>query len=105
MSILFVFLQNPVPTNKPGVEPKRPPRPVNITPLIKLSPTCANTIHVSWGSDYVRGYAITVALVHKRNSQDLLQRLKNKGVKHSDYTRGLSKYLFLQYAVSIELLA
>ncbi|KAI4467888.1 zinc finger miz domain-containing protein [Holotrichia oblita] len=84
-------LTNPVPTNKPGVEPKRPPRPVNITPLIKLSPTCANTIHVSWGSDYVRGYAITVALVHKRNSQDLLQRLKNKGVKHSDYTRGLIK--------------
>lgn len=84
-------LPNPVPTNKPGVEPKRPPRPVNITPLIKLSPTCANTIHVSWGSDYVRGYAITVAMVHKRNSQDLLQRLRNKGVKHSDYTRGLIK--------------
>ncbi|GJQ80180.1 hypothetical protein Trydic_g23757 [Trypoxylus dichotomus] len=84
-------LPNPVPTNKPGVEPKRPPRPVNITPLIKLSPTCPNTIHVSWGSDYVRGYAITVVLVHKRTSQDLLQRLKNKGVKHSDYTRGLIK--------------
>ncbi|XP_022913975.1 E3 SUMO-protein ligase PIAS2 isoform X2 [Onthophagus taurus] len=84
-------LPNPVPTNKPGVEPKRPPRPVNITPLVKLSPTVPNTIHVSWGSDYVRGYALTVALVHKRTSQDLLQRLKSKGAKHSDYTRGLIK--------------
>lgn len=34
--------QNPVATNKPGVEPKRPPRPVNITPHVKISPTVAN---------------------------------------------------------------
>ncbi|XP_018330903.1 E3 SUMO-protein ligase PIAS2 [Agrilus planipennis] len=84
-------LPNPIPTNKPGVEPKRPPRPVNITPLVKLSPTVANNIHVSWAADYGRGYAITVALVHKRNSSDLLQRLKSRGVKHSDHTRGLIK--------------
>ncbi|KAF2896135.1 hypothetical protein ILUMI_10048 [Ignelater luminosus] len=84
-------LPNPIPTNKPGVEPKRPPRPVNITPMVKLSPTVANAIHVSWAADYGRGYAITVALVHKRNSNDLLQRLKSRGVKHSDHTRGLIK--------------
>lgn len=84
-------LPNPIPTNKPGVEPKRPPRPVNITPMIKLSPTVANTINVSWGAEYGRGYAITIALVHKRNSTDLLQRLKNRGMKHSDHTRGLIK--------------
>lgn len=73
------------------MEPKRPPRPVNITAMAKLSPTVANSIHVSWAADYGRGYAITVALVHKRSSSELLQRLKSRGVKHSDHTRGLSK--------------
>nr|CAI5835541.1 unnamed protein product [Callosobruchus analis] len=84
-------LPNPIPTNKPGVEPKRPPRPVNITQMVKLSPTVANTISVSWATDYSRGYAITVSLVHKLTSSDLLQRLKNKGVKHADHTRALIK--------------
>ncbi|KAJ8924331.1 hypothetical protein NQ315_007127, partial [Exocentrus adspersus] len=84
-------LPNPIPTNKPGVEPKRPPRPVNITQMVKLSPTVANTITVSWAADYGRGYAITVALVHKLTSFDLLQRLKNKGAKNADHTRALIK--------------
>ncbi|XP_044744870.1 E3 SUMO-protein ligase PIAS2 isoform X2 [Coccinella septempunctata] len=84
-------LPNPIPTNKPGVEPKRPPKPVNITSLVKLSPTVPNQISVSWAAEYGRGYAITVALVHKLTSHDLLMRLKQKGAKHSDYTRGLIK--------------
>nr|KAF7427710.1 hypothetical protein H0235_007404 [Vespula pensylvanica] len=84
-------LPNPIPTNKPGVEPKRPPRPVNISPLIKLSPTVGNQIHVSWSSDYGRRYAIAVYLVRKLSSAELLTRLKNRGVRHSDYTRGLIK--------------
>ncbi|XP_043501149.1 E3 SUMO-protein ligase PIAS1 isoform X4 [Polistes fuscatus] len=84
-------LPNPIPTNKPGVEPKRPPRPVNISPLVKLSPLVGNQIHVSWSSDYGRRYAIAVYLVRKLSSSELLIRLKNKGVRHSDYTRGLIK--------------
>ncbi|CAG9863162.1 unnamed protein product [Phyllotreta striolata] len=84
-------LPNPVPTNKPGVEPKRPPRPVNITQMVKLSPTVANTITVSWAAEYNRGYAISVSLVHKLNSTDLLQRLKNKGIKNADHTRAIIK--------------
>lgn len=47
----LVTLPNPIPTNKPGVEPKRPPRPVNITSLCRLSPTVANQINVTWASD------------------------------------------------------
>ncbi|KAL3199162.1 hypothetical protein MRX96_014124 [Rhipicephalus microplus] len=31
-------LPNPIPTNKPGMEPKRPSRPINIAPLCRLSP-------------------------------------------------------------------
>ncbi|XP_012261053.1 E3 SUMO-protein ligase PIAS1-like isoform X2 [Athalia rosae] len=84
-------LPNPIPTNKPGVEPKRPPRPVNISPLVKLSPTVGNQIHVSWSADYGRRYAIAVYLVRKLSSTELLTRLKNRGVRHSDYTRGLIK--------------
>ncbi|XP_057669109.1 E3 SUMO-protein ligase PIAS3 isoform X2 [Diorhabda carinulata] len=84
-------LPNPIPTNKPGVEPKRPPRPVNITQMVKLSPTVANTITVSWAADYGRGYAISVSLVHKLSSMDLLQRLKLKGVKNADHTRAIIK--------------
>ncbi|CAK9822377.1 E3 SUMO-protein ligase PIAS3 [Anthophora retusa] len=84
-------LPNPIPTNKPGVEPKRPPRPVNISPLVKLSPTVANQIHVTWSADYGRRYAIAIYLVRKLSSAELLSRLKNRGVRHSDYTRGLIK--------------
>ncbi|XP_076166318.1 E3 SUMO-protein ligase Su(var)2-10 isoform X4 [Ptiloglossa arizonensis] len=84
-------LPNPIPTNKPGVEPKRPPRPVNISPLVKLSPTVANQIHVTWSADYGRRYAIAIYLVRKLSSTELLSRLKCRGVRHSDYTRGLIK--------------
>ena len=47
-----VQLPNPIPTNKPGVEPKRPPKPVNITPLCKLSPILPNAVNIKWASEY-----------------------------------------------------
>ncbi|XP_072395892.1 E3 SUMO-protein ligase PIAS2-like isoform X2 [Diabrotica undecimpunctata] len=84
-------LPNPIPTNKPGVEPKRPPRPVNITGMVKLSPTVGNHISVSWATDFTRGYVISVSLVHKLSSMDLLQRLKSKGAKNVEYTRSIIK--------------
>lgn len=40
--------QNVIPTNKPGAEPKRPGRPVNITHLCYLSASVVNNIVVSW---------------------------------------------------------
>jgi hypothetical protein len=48
-------LPNPIPTNKPGQEPKRPPRPVNITHLCKLSPILPNNVSVKWGAEYGKG--------------------------------------------------
>ena len=47
-----VQLPNPIPTNKPGVEPKRPPKPVNITPLCKLSPILQNMVTIKWASEF-----------------------------------------------------
>jgi len=61
--------------------------------MVKLSPTVANHITVSWNTEYGRGYAIAVYLVRKLTSSELLQRLKTRGVRHSDFTRGLSKYI------------
>lgn len=47
---------------------------------------------VSWASEYGRCYVISVYLVQKLTSDDLLQRLKNKGAKIADFTRSLSEY-------------
>ncbi|KZS18611.1 E3 SUMO-protein ligase PIAS3 [Daphnia magna] len=86
----LVTLPNPIPTNKPGVEPKRPPRPVNITSLCRLSPTVANQINVTWSSDIGgRGYVMAVYVVRRLASTDLLQRLRTKGMRAAEYTRGL----------------
>ncbi len=46
--------QNPIPTNKPGMEPKRPSRPVNITPICRISSTVPNQINISWASELGR---------------------------------------------------
>jgi hypothetical protein len=59
---------------------------------VKLSPTVANTIHVNWAADFTRAYVLSVFMVRKLTSGELLQRLKNKGTKNPDYTRSLSKY-------------
>ncbi|XP_030371388.1 E3 SUMO-protein ligase PIAS2 isoform X3 [Scaptodrosophila lebanonensis] len=84
-------LPNVIPTNRPNVEPKRPPRPVNVTSNVKLSPTVTNTIMVQWCPDYTRSYCLAVYLVKKLTSAQLLHRMKTKGVKPADYTRGLIK--------------
>ncbi|XP_032591181.1 E3 SUMO-protein ligase PIAS1 isoform X2 [Drosophila grimshawi] len=84
-------LPNVIPTNRPNVEPKRPPRPVNVTANVKLSPTVTNTIMVQWCPDYTRSYCLAVYLVKKLTSAQLLHRMKTKGVKPADYTRALIK--------------
>jgi len=43
-----VAVQPPIPTNKLGVEPKRPGLPVNITPQCHQSAAVPNHIHVTW---------------------------------------------------------
>lgn len=84
-------LPNPIPTTKPGVEPKRPGRPVDITPLCRLSPTMPNQVEISWASDFGRGYCVAINLVKKLSSDVLLQRLKQFGSRHADHTRALIK--------------
>ncbi|KAL8618667.1 hypothetical protein ACOMHN_048843 [Nucella lapillus] len=84
-------LPNPIPTNKPGVEPKRPGRPVDITSVCRISPTVSNQMEVSWASEFGRGYCLGVYLVRRLSSDLLLQRLKQFGNRHPDHTRALIK--------------
>lgn len=84
-------LPHPIPSNRPGVEPKRPSRPLNITNFVRLSPTVTNTITVTWSPDNSRGYALSLYLVKKLTAADLLARMKQKGPRPPDYTKGLSK--------------
>eukprot|EP00092_Neocalanus_flemingeri_P029499 GFUD01032032.1.p1 GENE.GFUD01032032.1~~GFUD01032032.1.p1 ORF type:complete len:499 (+),score=143.08 GFUD01032032.1:143-1639(+) len=84
-------LPNPIPTNKPNVEPKRPPRPIHITPLCKLTPILNNTVSVKWAADYGKGWVVGIWLVEKLSSDQLLERLTSKGKRNSDFTRELIK--------------
>jgi len=84
-------LPNPIPTNKPGVEPRRPPRPINITPLCKLSSTSPNYIDVSWAVEVGRAHTVSVYLVDNLTHKDLLKQLLAKGQRQPDYTRALIK--------------
>jgi len=62
----------------------------------------ANHIIVSWNTECGRDYAIAVYLVRKLTSSELLQRLKTEDVRHSDFTRNLSKYTeFVSFQVSV----
>lgn len=84
-------LPNPIPTNKPGVEPKRPPKPINITGLCKLSSTVPNYVNVTWAVEVGSGYTVSVYFVDRLSSSDLMDKLKKKGKRNSDYTRALIK--------------
>ena len=83
-------LPNPVPS-KNNTEPRRPPKPVDISKLCKLTPTLPNIIHVKWASEHGKGWVIAVSLVEKLSSTQLLERLTQKGTRDSKFTRDLIK--------------
>ena len=81
----MVQLPNPIPTNKPGVEPKRPPKPVNITHC-KLSHILPNTVGIKWAAEYGKGWVVSINLVLKLTAEDLLDRLKENGTRfHEEF--------------------
>jgi len=87
----IVNLPAPFPPSKVGADAKRPPKPVNITSLVKLCPTVPNNIYVSFTPEFGRGYVMNVNVVKRLTPQDLINRLKDKGPRHADYTRGIIK--------------
>ena len=80
-------LPNPIPTNKPNVEPRRPPKPVDITPLCKLNPALANTVSIKWTVDHGKNWVLAINLVEKLTSNQLLSRLQDKGSRKKEFTR------------------
>ncbi|XP_060613831.2 E3 SUMO-protein ligase PIAS3 [Anolis sagrei] len=80
-----------LPPTKNGAEPKRPSRPINITPQVRLSATVPNTIVVNWSSEFGRNYSISVYLVKQLTSVTLLQKLRAKGIRNPDHSRALIK--------------
>ncbi|XP_071845982.1 E3 SUMO-protein ligase PIAS2-like isoform X3 [Apostichopus japonicus] len=79
------------PQNKPGVEAKRPGRPINITPLTRLLPSATNQIEIQWIPEIARSYCATVHLVRQVTSEDLLSRLKARNVRNPDHSRASIK--------------
>uniref|UniRef100_A0A8V5GQ72 Uncharacterized protein n=1 Tax=Melopsittacus undulatus TaxID=13146 RepID=A0A8V5GQ72_MELUD len=80
-----------LPPNKSGAEPKRPNRPVNITPLARLSATVPNSLVVNWSSELGRSYSLSVYLVKQLTAVMLLQKLRAKGIRNPDHSRALIK--------------
>ncbi|KAM4014104.1 LOW QUALITY PROTEIN: E3 SUMO-protein ligase PIAS3 [Anomaloglossus baeobatrachus] len=80
-----------LPPTKNGAEAKRPSRPINISPLIRLSSTVANNIVVNWSSEFGRNYSLSVYLVKQLTSVTLLQKLRAKGIRNPDHSRALIK--------------
>lgn len=85
-------LPNPIPTNKPGVEAKRPKRPLDITSMIKLSSSEPQILCVSWAAtNNFKPYVTAVYLVRKQTSSVLIKRLKDIGVRNPDHTTAMIK--------------
>ncbi|KAG9350583.1 hypothetical protein JZ751_024472 [Albula glossodonta] len=73
------------PSNKPGVEPRRPCRPINITPWLHLS-TASNRVNVTWGN-FGKRYCVAVYLVRVFTSAELFNQLKHCSVESADRCR------------------
>ncbi|XP_053331050.1 E3 SUMO-protein ligase PIAS3 [Spea bombifrons] len=80
-----------LPPTKNGAEPKRPSRPINISPLIRLTSTAPNAIVVNWSSEFGRNYSLSLYLVKQLTSVTLLQKLRAKGIRNPDHSRALIK--------------
>ncbi|KAJ8274104.1 hypothetical protein COCON_G00087290 [Conger conger] len=68
-----------------GVEPRRPCRPVNITPWMHLS-TATNRITVTWGN-FGKRYCVSLYLVRVFTAADLFTRLKHYSVESAERCR------------------
>lgn len=84
-------MPNPIPTNRPGAEPRRPKKPVDITNLTKKTDVEPNVVTISWASVAGKPYVLGIFLVRKQNSAVLIRRLKANGVRNPDHTTATIK--------------
>ena len=81
-------LPNPVP-GKDNSEPKRPPKALDISKMVKLTPSMPNKVSVKWASDSGKGWAVTLNLVENLTATQLLDRLVQKGTRNSSFTKDI----------------
>ncbi|XP_069784627.1 E3 SUMO-protein ligase PIAS4-like isoform X3 [Narcine bancroftii] len=76
-------------SNKPGVEPKRPCRPIDVTPLLNLTTTRgANYLGIFWGH-FAKRYSVVLYLVKQHRVAELLHKLKVNETRASEISREL----------------
>ncbi|KAG5453702.1 E3 SUMO-protein ligase pias1 [Clonorchis sinensis] len=81
-----VQLPSLLPSNRPGMDGRRNPRPVNITQFLRVSPAMPNYIKLTWTHDYSSFvYSLVgVYLMHKRSPQQLCCLLKSKAFQNAE---------------------
>lgn len=84
----------PIANNKPGVECRRIPGPINCTNFIKLNPNNINTLTVNWIPDN-KTYAIGVWIVKKLDLDSMLHKLKVNGARRTEETKN---YIIQKFA-------
>ncbi|XP_059494413.1 E3 SUMO-protein ligase PIAS4-like isoform X4 [Stegostoma tigrinum] len=75
-------------SNKPGVEPKRPCRPIDITPLLNLTSRGANYLNIFWGH-FAKRYSVVLYLVRQHVVAELLHKLQANETRASEISREL----------------
>ena len=86
-------LPNPLPS-QPNTEPRRPPGPLNVTSLARLTTSTAsqqNSLTVSWVPVPGQAHTVSVYIVESLTHEDLLRQLQDKGVRNPVYTKTLIK--------------
>nr|XP_039253196.1 E3 SUMO-protein ligase PIAS2-like isoform X3 [Styela clava] len=78
-----------IPPSKAGVEPKRACRPIDITLLCKLSDTSYNNIEITWTAEHGKNFATCINVVRPLSSEELLQRLRKKGIRNAGHSTAL----------------
>ncbi|XP_065672768.1 E3 SUMO-protein ligase PIAS2 isoform X4 [Hydra vulgaris] len=75
------------PPNAQNQEPRKPHRPINITP-VNISPLQSNQFSVQWmPSDVGQRYTTTVHLVKTVHCETLIQQLANKPERSAEHTK------------------
>lgn len=97
----MVTLPANLPVNKASL-PKdafKPARPIDITPLIKITPTAPNTIAINWMQpalqynpncvDHGKRFAFALYLVKKVTPDELTAKVRAKGIKSPEFTKSI----------------
>ncbi|XP_065202298.1 E3 SUMO-protein ligase PIAS4-like isoform X2 [Planococcus citri] len=75
------------PNSRSGTESRRIPRPINITPHMKMSPICQNLLVINWACEQGKTFVANVNLVEKLSSDYLLNKLKERPTISVDLTK------------------